>query len=98
MKRQWPASPEWLSSLFDARLVGAACAGQAPLFDAEVPGEDDDDRRYRLDAAARVCQSCPVLAECNGVARELGRVAVGVWAGRARHLPAPVGRPREGAA
>ncbi|PFW99799.1 Transcriptional regulator WhiB [Nocardia farcinica] len=89
---------ELAAGLADARLVGAACAGQAPLFDAEVPGEDDDARRYRLDAAARICRSCPVLVECNAVARELGRLAVGVWAGRARHLPAPAGRPRDGAA
>ncbi|MBF6536863.1 WhiB family transcriptional regulator [Nocardia farcinica] len=94
----WPTVRELAADLADERLVGAACAGQAPLFDAEVPGEDDNDRRYRLDAAARICRSCPVLAECNAVARELGRLAVGVWAGRGRHLPAPVGRPRDGAA
>ncbi|WP_036534845.1 WhiB family transcriptional regulator [Nocardia cyriacigeorgica] len=94
----WPKVRELAADLADERLVGAACVGRAPLFDAEVPGEDDDDRRYRLDAAARICESCPVLAECSGVARELGRLAVGVWAGRGRQLPAPVGRPREGAA
>ena len=94
----WPKLSVLAADLVDERLVDAACAGRAPLFDAEVPGEDDDDRRQRLEAAARICQSCPVLAECNGVARELGRAAAGVWAGRARNLPAPVGRPKGDAA
>ncbi|MBF6233956.1 WhiB family transcriptional regulator [Nocardia farcinica] len=94
----WPTVRELAADLADPRLVGAACAGQAPLFDAEVPGEDDNDRRYRLDAAAQICRSCPVLAECNAVAHELDHLAVGVWAGRGRHLPAPAGRPRGGAA
>ncbi|MBL1073437.1 WhiB family transcriptional regulator [Nocardia sp. 2] len=84
--------------MVDERLTGAACSGRTPLFDAEVSGEDDDDRRYRLAAAGRICQSCPVLAECNTVAVELGRKAVGVWAGRGRNLPESPGRPRRGAA
>ncbi|WP_278262729.1 WhiB family transcriptional regulator [Nocardia sp. AG03] len=94
----WPKVRALVADLADERLIGAACTGRAPLFDAEVPDEDDDDRRYRLEAAARICRSCPVLVECNGVARELGRAAAGVWAGRARNLPAPVGRPKGDAA
>ncbi len=94
----WPKVRALAAEIADERLVGAACTGRAPLFDAEVTGEDDDDRRYRIEAAARVCAVCPVLVECNGVARELGRAAAGVWAGRARNQPAPVGRPKGDAA
>ncbi|MBF6082894.1 hypothetical protein IU485_16135 [Nocardia cyriacigeorgica] len=44
-----PKVRELAADLADERLAGAACAGWAPLFDAEVPGEDDNGRRYRLE-------------------------------------------------
>ncbi|MEV0078053.1 WhiB family transcriptional regulator [Nocardia neocaledoniensis] len=94
----WPTIRDLAAELGDDRLDGAACSARAPLFDAEVDGEDDDDRRYRLDAAARICHSCPVLVDCNRVARELGADAIGVWAGRARGVPRAPGRRRRGAA
>lgn len=93
----WPTVRALAAELADERLVGAACAGRAPLFDAELPGEDDNERRYRLAAAGRICQACPALVACNTVARELGRDAAGVWAGRRRNLPQPRGRPRSAA-
>ncbi|WP_167659969.1 WhiB family transcriptional regulator [Nocardia mangyaensis] len=94
----WPTIRELAAELADDRLDGAACTGRASLFDAEVDGEDDTDRAYRLDAAARICHDCPVLVACNITARELGGQAVGVWAGRARGVPRPHGRPKAGAA
>lgn len=89
----WPAIAALATELADDRLTGAACAGRAPLFDAEVPGEDDDDAAYRLAAAARVCRGCPVRDPCRTVAGELGGQAVGVWAARTSGRSRPRGRP-----
>ncbi|MDO3647679.1 WhiB family transcriptional regulator [Nocardia mangyaensis] len=94
----WPTIRELAAELADDRLDGASCTGRAALFDAEVDGEDDNDRAYRLDAAARICRGCPVQAECDAIARELGGQAIGVWAGLARGVPRPRGRPKAGAA
>ncbi|MGS2805958.1 WhiB family transcriptional regulator [Nocardia sp. MW-W600-9] len=94
----WPTIRELAAELADDRLDGAACTARAPLFDAVVDGEDDDDRLYRLIAAARICHDCPVLVACNRIARELGADAIGVWAGRARGMPRAPGRPRRGVA
>lgn len=66
-----------LAGLVDPRLTGAACAGRAPLFDDQLDGEYDDDREYRLGAAARICRGCPVLALCGTAANE--HPARGVW-------------------
>lgn len=50
----------------------AACLGMAPLFDAvESWKQGRSDRRQvkaiadRLEAAAKVCERCPVRAECD---------------------------------
>lgn len=47
------------------RLDGAACIGQANLFDPPSEGEPRDavDTRHR--AAARLCWTCPALDACR---------------------------------
>lgn len=47
------------------RLDGAACTGQANLFDPPSEGEPRDavDARHR--AAARLCWTCPALDACR---------------------------------
>lgn len=89
----WPKAIGVLAELVDPRLVGAECAGRAPLFDDQVDGETDDDREYRLGAAARVCQRCPVLALCATASNE--HPARGVWAGQLRNAAGNPGRPRK---
>lgn len=71
-----------LSVLIDPRLYGAACVGHHHLFDAELEGEKSTDRPARHEAAARICQRCPVFAACDEVATENLRSVAGVWAGR----------------
>ncbi len=81
---RWPTIRALVADLADPRLSGAACAGQAPLFDAEVPGETETARADRWSAAVRICRRCPVRADCTIVAAELGRSVTGVWAGQVR--------------
>ncbi|WP_024801028.1 WhiB family transcriptional regulator [Nocardia sp. BMG51109] len=71
-----------VAELADARLSGAVCVGCAPFFDEVVPGESSEARIDRVTVAERLCSACPVRAACDAVAAELGREAVGVWAGR----------------
>ncbi|MFE7719586.1 WhiB family transcriptional regulator [Nocardia rhizosphaerihabitans] len=88
MSGQWPKIRDAVVGLVDERLEGAACVGRAPLFDTDpAVDEDDDATAYRLNAAARICRSCPVLSACDAVADEQGRGVLGVWAGRARGTP-----------
>lgn len=92
-----PGTTRALSQLADPRLNGAACAGpHAHLFDDaldEHPHETNDQRRHRHDQARAICQRCPVQAPCRTVANELGRYALGVWAGRKTPPKRKPGRP-----
>ena len=61
-------APGGLLQLLGPDLPEAACAGRAPLFDGDIPGETDDDRDYRLGRAAELCDGCPVRAGCASAA------------------------------
>jgi hypothetical protein len=74
-----------IESLIDERLVGAACRGHHELFDPPRHGERDERFELRVAEAAELCAQCPVLAACDDAARELGKKAFGVWAGKARN-------------
>lgn len=74
--------PTRLAELADDRLTGAACAGMAPLFDADLlPGEDIASAAERHATAVRTCQGCPVRTPCRAVVLELGEKVTGVWGG-----------------
>lgn len=93
-KSKWPAAVEWLATLFDERLVGAACVGRPELFDDHRSGESDRQATARHEVAARICRRCPVLVQCDAAAAELDGAASGVWAGVVRNPALPVGRPK----
>ncbi|MBF6082893.1 WhiB family transcriptional regulator [Nocardia cyriacigeorgica] len=91
--------PGWASHaarIADARLVGAACAGHAPLFDLDLPGETDTERAHRHQAAARICRRCPVRDACRANAHQQHQPA-GIWAGHVydpnQPDPAPLLQP-----
>jgi len=74
----------------DVGLDGAACAGRAPLFDADIDGESSDERDDRHETAQRICRSCSVLDACRSTIATLPPRTDGVWAGvlrtgRTRH-------------
>jgi hypothetical protein len=75
-------------------MEGAACVSDPAMFDEADPGHSNADVR-RMEAAARVCRRCPVLAECGAWAASLpaSRRPAGVLAGQLPPLPAPVRRP-----
>lgn len=97
-KSKWPAAVAWLAALFDERLVGAACVGRPELFDDHRAGESERQAAARHEVAAQICRRCPVLAQCDAAAVELGSSASGVWAGVVRNAGQPVGRPRKASA
>lgn len=90
----FPAVVALAATLADDRLIGAACIGLAQMFDPRRKGEDDEGYAYRLTAAEKVCTRCRVRSACDVVAGELGRTAIGVWAGQVRNGERPRGRPR----
>lgn len=74
--------PDHLAALLGPDLGGqAACAGLAPMHDAELPGETDEQRQARHHQAIAVCVTCTVQRACAVARAELGRDAAGVWAG-----------------
>lgn len=79
-KPRWPAIPGLFAALADPRLEGAACAGQAPLFDRDVAGETAAEQSARHTAAARICRGCPVQSACADAAQE--QTADGIWGAR----------------
>ncbi|MBB3037434.1 WhiB family transcriptional regulator [Hoyosella altamirensis] len=87
-----------LAALVDERLVGARCAGRAPLFDSFIEGETPAARIERFEWCAHLCRACPVLAACDQAASELTAAErTGIWASADRSPT--VGRPpKEGAA
>ncbi|WP_051161334.1 WhiB family transcriptional regulator [Nocardia brevicatena] len=91
----FPAVVELAATLADDRLIGANCVGLAQMFDPRAQGEADDDYAYRLAAAEKVCNRCPVRSACDVVAGELAGAAIGVWAGQVRGAHKPRGRPRK---
>ncbi|MEZ5150702.1 WhiB family transcriptional regulator [Rhodococcus zopfii] len=84
-----PHVPDPIAGLIDPRLIGARCAGRAPLFDTELPDELPEHRSARLTWATRECTRCPVQTACRTAVTELDS-ATGVWAG---HLTDPAGTP-----
>lgn len=52
----------------------AACAGQAPVFDAAADGN-----KAAITTALAICGTCPVRAECADYAHSIRKY--GVWAG-----------------
>jgi hypothetical protein len=82
--------PDLLATLLGPDLGGRpACAGMAPVFDDEVPGEIHSEREARHHQAIAICVTCPVSAACAAARADLGREATGVWAGvssSAHHL------------
>ncbi|WP_082752482.1 WhiB family transcriptional regulator [Rhodococcus ruber] len=77
---RWPLIGDTLTALVDPRLTGSACAGRAPLFDADLEEESAENRSSRLAAAARICRGCPVLSPCRTAAHEQDH-PTGIWAG-----------------
>lgn len=60
------------------------CAGRVSLFEPfRLPGETDDNRSQRLEAAQEVCARCPLLdkAECLIRAKKSSDLTRGVWGG-----------------
>jgi len=62
-------------------LTGAACAGRAPLFDADIDGESSEQRDDRHERARTICRTCSVLNACMSTIATLPRRTDGVWAG-----------------
>ncbi|MCX5195580.1 WhiB family transcriptional regulator [Streptomyces sp. NBC_00249] len=58
----------------------AACRGQGPERFFHPEGERGDDRAARDRAAKRVCEECPVRAQCLRHALRV-REPYGVWGG-----------------
>jgi hypothetical protein len=80
--------PAAIEALLGPRLPHRpACAGRAPEFDDQLPGETPDDRDRRVRAAAAVCADCPARHACAVAATDLGREASGVWAGQLLNRP-----------
>jgi len=76
------AADELLAALTsDAGLDGAACAGRAPLFDADIDGESSEQRDDRHATAQRICGTCSVLDACTSTIATLPPRTDGVWAG-----------------
>jgi WhiB family redox-sensing transcriptional regulator len=74
--------PSPLAALLGPDLGGrAACAGRAPMFDAELPGETAEQREVRHHRAIDICSTCNVRAACTAARTDLGRDAAGIWAG-----------------
>ncbi len=46
-------------------LPGARCKGRHKLFDVAPDWEDMSTRRYRYDAAKRLCDACPAFTACR---------------------------------
>ncbi|MBX9147752.1 WhiB family transcriptional regulator [Rhodococcus qingshengii] len=81
-----------LSILVDPRLHGAACQGQAPLFDDRLDRGDHDpepesERAERHHQARKICLTCPVRSACELAA--LDHESSGIWNGRlvSNHQP-----------
>ncbi|MDV6292246.1 WhiB family transcriptional regulator [Rhodococcus aetherivorans] len=79
-KSRHPQIPAQFAGLVDPRLQGARCAGRAPMFDDDLPGENPETRSARLADAARICRGCPVLSACRTAAHEQDH-PTGIWAG-----------------
>ncbi len=62
-------------------LTSAACAGRAPLFDADIDGESSEQRDERHETAQRICRTCSVLNACMSTIATLPPRTDGVWAG-----------------
>lgn len=75
------------------RLPGAACAEGGRWFAFDPPHHDETaaDVAYRHQVALRICQSCPVLADCKSWVDSLprSRRPRGVIAGRIVNEPRP---------
>lgn len=90
MPEPWPRVRPPLAEL--AQLIksapdvaGARCSGEAPLFDAQLPGERLADTAARHQQARRLCATCPAWQACSIAADALGIAARGaVWAGVTR--------------
>ncbi|ORI15787.1 hypothetical protein BJI47_01450 [Rhodococcus sp. 1168] len=50
------------------------------MWDDHVDGEAPADRTVRLDAARRICRSCPVRLACD-VEAQISPYTEGIWAG-----------------
>lgn len=59
-----------------------ACAGRAPLFDAQLEGETEQQRDARHARAIAVCQGCPARPECEAEVADREPGYRGVWAAR----------------
>lgn len=80
-RRSSPAS-KFLQLIAPVDLGGhAACAGQAPSFDAEVTGESQDEREARLHRVRTICGGCPVQTACSALGLAFAGEVAGVWAG-----------------
>lgn len=77
-------SASTIRTLLGPDVVGASCAGMAPMHDLDLFGESPAEREQRHALAVTVCSRCPALAPCRAAADEFGRGAVGVWAGEVR--------------
>lgn len=71
-----------LPELLGPDLPGARCRGEAPYFDARVPGEKPRERRQRLTTAHDICNRCPALTACaDAILGTPPPERRGVWAG-----------------
>ncbi|MDO5026031.1 MAG: WhiB family transcriptional regulator [Trueperella sp.] len=68
-----------LVDFWDWQSLGT-CNSLDPEFFFHPEGERGGPRRRRIERAKRICQSCPVLAECREYAL-VHREPYGVWGG-----------------
>lgn len=77
-----PSHHRTLTELLGPDLPGARCRGEAPYFDAHVPGEKPRERRKRLTTAHNICHHCPALTAChNAIHNTPKSERRGIWAG-----------------
>ena len=75
------AVPAWHDS--------AACAGHShpEWWDGRIDGETPEQRRRRHQAAAAVCRTCPVAAQCWADRARSHGVHAGWWNGQVIRIP-----------
>lgn len=70
-----------LPELLGPDLPGARCRGEAPYFDAQVPGENAKQRKQRITIAREICKHCPARTACRNAIRGMTGERLGIWAG-----------------
>jgi hypothetical protein len=82
-RHPWPTHSPIRLLLDTPTLEGAACKGQAPLWDGHLDTpETPQARRERHQQALEICRTCPVKRACLERRRAYPSLGDGVWGGR----------------